>query len=239
MSYMAVAREAEVHGEEGCEIEMLEWGPSESAWKPGYTHYARLAENTVQWLATAHLRKGKRILSTFLDEGFEADWGESSRLLEDSGRLPRNDDGTYSLQVRPAGGAQDTIGSGLFRVRVGNREFICLRVVYLYAKSREANQLERDILAECFYTESDQLVLFRRYNGRLWATESSGTKDRRPWDERFPSSLRVVINGAVFVHWYDCLTDVSVANPIAFRLDCARPRGASAARCRGSYPLGR
>jgi hypothetical protein len=30
------------------------------------------------------------------------------------------------------------------------------------------------------------------------------------WDERFPDNARLVINAAMFVHWYDCLTDASI-----------------------------
>ena len=29
-------------------------------------------------------------------------------------------------------------------------------------------------------------------------------------DQRLPDAARLAINGAVFVHWYDCLTDVSL-----------------------------
>ena len=213
VSYMPVLREAEVHGVNGLEIEMLEWESAEPVWKAGYTHDARLTDSTVQWLATSHVRKGKRILYTFLDEGFEADWGESVRLFEDTNRLTLSDDGTYRLQVPPAEGTHDVIGVGMFCVRVGSQEFTCLRVIDLRASHREPDQLERDILSECYYTESDQLVLFRRYNGRLWAIESGGQKDRRPWDKRFPDHPRIAVNGAVFVHWYDCLTEVSVALP--------------------------
>jgi hypothetical protein len=213
VSHMLVSREAEVHGVNGLEIEMLEWESAEPVWKAGHTHYARLTDSTVQWLATSNVRKGKRVLYTFLDEGFEADWGESPRLFEETSRLTLSDDGTYRLQAPPAEGTGGAIGAGMFRVRVGSREFICLRVIDLRASHREPDRLERDILCECYYTESDQLVLFRRYNGRLWAIESGGRQGRRPWDERFPDHSRIVINGAVFVHWYDCLTDASVSLP--------------------------
>jgi len=57
---------------------------------------------------------------------------------------------------------------------------------------------------EAYLARSGRTVLFRRYNGRLWKT-----KDKPPWDERFPDHNRVVINGVTFVHWYDCLTDLA------------------------------
>jgi len=54
------------------------------------------------------------------------------------------------------------------------------------------------------------LVLFRRYNGRRWATKGKGAYAGPPWDERLPDNARLVINDATFVHWYDCLTNVSI-----------------------------
>jgi hypothetical protein len=36
-------------------------------------------------------------------------------------------------------------------------------------------------------------------------------KDGKPtWDERLPDAARLVINGIVYVHWYDCLTDTTM-----------------------------
>jgi len=210
VSYMPVTREAEVHGVDGAEIEMIEWDPADAVWKSDYTHYARLTETTIQWLATSHLRKGKRILHTFLDEGFEADWGESSRLLEDAGRLVRGTEGTYTIAGEPSERVHDELGAGMFRVCIGSREFTCLRVIDLRTGLRGANELEGEILSECFYTRSDELVLFRRYNGRLWAIGGKSSYAGLPWDERFPDHVRLVINGAVFVHWHDCLTDKSI-----------------------------
>ena len=29
----------------------------------------------------------------------------------------------------------------------------------------------------------------------------------RPWSELLPGNERITINGATFVHWYDCITD--------------------------------
>jgi hypothetical protein len=208
VSYMHVAREAEIHAMDGVEIEMLDWEASNPAWRTSYTHYARLTEENVQWLATRHVRNGKTILYTFLDDGFDADWGESSRRFEDTGRLAANDDGSYTL-VRPPGKAlHDVFGAGMFRVGIGRRRFTCLRVIELIAKARTRRSLEREILSECYYTRRGRLVLFRRCNGRLWAAKGKGSCAGPPWDERFPDNARLVINGAVFVHWYDCLTDI-------------------------------
>ena len=208
VSYEHVVRPAEVHGLDGVEIEMLDWDAAEPGWRPYYTHFARLTDQAVQWLASSHVRNGKRILYTFLDEGFEGDWGESGRRLEDTGRFVANDDGTYTLTQPPAETVHDVFGAGIFRVRIGGQGFTCLRVIDVRT-SADKGVLEREILSECYYTRSDELILFRRYNGRQWATQGKSAYAGPPWDKRLPDNARLVINGAVFVHWYDCLTDIT------------------------------
>jgi transposase len=46
-------------------------------------------------------------------------------------------------------------------------------------------------------------------HGRLWGVGSGSGYDGLPWDGRFPSHRRIVIDGLTFVHWYDCLTDLA------------------------------
>ena len=90
----------------------------------------------------------------------------------------------------------------------------CLRVIdlNLYMPPRsDPDSLERDILAESFFTGEGRLFLFRRHNGRR-----GHVREDSPWagmtrDQRYPAAARLVINGATFVHWYDCLTDASCA----------------------------
>lgn len=210
VTHQHVVREAEVHGISGFEVEMRDWEMPDAVWYPYFTHFARVTETTGQWLATSQVRDGKRILYTFLDDGFDADWGESTRRLEDTGRLVDNGDGTYRLRRERSNLIHDVFGASVFRVGIGRRRFTCLRVIDVCTRARAKAELEWEILSERYYTQSDQLVLFRRYNGRHWATKGKGVYAGPPWDERFPDNARLVINGATFVHWHDCLTDVSI-----------------------------
>ena len=210
-SYMKTARPAKVHGIECLEFQGLDWEASECRWKEGPTHFARLTDETFEWLAFVQIRKGERILRTFLDDGFDQNWVAVPRRLEDTGRLVCSTDGTYTFEPLPSELDQIRVGAGMFNVCVGDRRYECLRDIHILRASlaKGAASLERGMLAESFYTRTGEQVLFRRYNGRRWQTEKRAPH-ATPWDERLPGNAHLVINGAMFVHWYDCLTDVSI-----------------------------
>ena len=80
------------------------------------------------------------------------------------------------------------------------RRFTCLRVIDVAAEPAEDQTL-----VEAFLEAGGRTVLFRRYNGRAWRAE----QEDQSWDQRFPEHARLVVDGATFVHWYDCLTDMA------------------------------
>ena len=207
-------RPAVIHGIEGVETQILEWEAPKPQWQESQTHFARTTDEACEWLAVTLLHGGKRILRTFLDEGFDREWGAAPRRLEDTGRLVAVDDGTCTLEALPGELDQIRVGAGMFNVRVGDREFECLREIHVGASvAKGTASLERGILVESFYTRTGELVLWRRYNGRRWKQEANlpySPHAGMRWDERFPDNARLVINGAMFVHWYDCLTDASI-----------------------------
>lgn len=205
---MTCVRKARVHDIEGVEIKVDEWDP-EHGWQEGaWTMYARLTPNTVQWLATLQLRQGVRILRTFLENDFDQDWGEASRRLEDAGRYTPLGEGRFRLyEASESGNATESgIGAGFYSVRIGENEFTCLRVLEL---TTAPSPSEEGILVEAYLTAEGRTVLFRRYNGRRWRVGRGEPYDK-PWDEQLPRAARLVINDVTFVHWYDCLTVLSV-----------------------------
>lgn len=176
---MRVTAPAEIHGVEGVEIEVTE-KPVEQGASRIVAMYARLTDDAVGWLAVMREAGGKRVLTTFLDEGFEEDWG-----------------GLVARWIGP-----ETTAAGVWEVTVGERSFRCLRVIDVGRPPRET-----DVLIEAFLDERGRTVLARRYNGRLWARDRYET----PWDQRLPHARRLEIDGATFVHWYDCVTDVALS----------------------------
>jgi hypothetical protein len=201
---MHARRPACIHNLECVEVEAREWTP-DPGWTPvEWLHYARLTPEKVQWLAVSKLVDDKRTLHTFLDEGFDRDWGEIPRKLVDRGRFAQQEDG--SLRQRKSRRCQGpgTIGAGMFRVKVAENAFTCLRILDVREPS------ETGILAEQYLTRAGRTVLFRRYNGRQWGRHRGSIYDGPAWDERFPHHSRIVIDGITFVHWYDCLSELAI-----------------------------
>jgi len=197
-------RPARIHDLDCVEMEVNECPAAEPSTR-GQVHwlmYGRLTDDKAQWLATLRVVDGKRVLYTFLDEGFEEDWGEAPRRLEDRGAYVRQQDGSFKRSRRRA--SAEATGAGVFRVRIADRSFTCLRVLDVGTVPSETG-----ILVEAYVNREGRTVLFRRYNGRLWAIGGESGYDGAPWDERFPGHQRIVIDGVTFVHWYDCLTDVA------------------------------
>ena len=215
VTYQWIARPAVVHDVECLEADSLEWEAAAPQWREGMTQFARLTSTDVEWLAVGRLRGEQRVLSTFLDDGFERDFSRHPRHFADRGLLRPAGDG-FELDLPAEAGRNVCFAAGLFDVTVGKRHARCLRVIDLELRGGQgqcnAESLEKSLLAESYHTADGSVFLFRRFNGRLWALRPGSPygNDPRPWDQRFPDNQRLVINGETFVHWYDCLTDTSV-----------------------------
>ncbi len=203
-------RAASVHDLDCVEIEVDEWPVAKSSGRgpAQWVMFGRVTDEAVQWLATMRIAEGKRDLYTFLDEGFDEDWGEAPRKLEDRGVYVPQRDGSLKRRRRRA--TPEATGAGVFRVSVGGSASTCLRVLDVGDAPSETGTL-----VEAYVNRKGRTVLFRRYNGRLWAVGKGAGYDGPPWDERLPDHQRIVIDGATFVHWYDCVTDAALPAPSA------------------------
>lgn len=202
VSELQCVRPALVHGVDCAEIEVAQWEP-ETGWRPGeWLMYGQLTDDECAWLATVRLFDGKRVLRTFLDEGFHADWGSLPRRLEDRGRYAVQPDGSLKLRRTGAARKPGAVGAGMFRVRIGERAWTCLRTL-----EHADEPSDTDLLMESFLTRDGRTLICRRYNAPQWARhEGSSFAKQAPWDERFPANQRLLINGVTYVHWYDCLS---------------------------------
>ena len=164
-----------------------------------------LTEEKVEFVAVeTESRDGIRELTTVLDEGFDDDWGPGiCRSLEDCGHLRQLADGSFS-------GATDRssmVAAGMFEVHVDDRSFTCLRVF-----ETDPSATEIDDLIEAYLTREGRTLLLRRYNGNRWGKQDEPPQDwgtELTWMEDLPGAHHIVVDGVAYVHWYDCLTDVT------------------------------
>lgn len=158
------------------------------------TAWGRLTDTEVEWLAVERLAPdGTRRLDTFLDDGFELDWGACPRHVEVGEWLVEEPNG--SLKRQPD--CPVVFADGVYAVRVGSRTFNCTRVVEM---EKEATEL--DVVIVAYVDDGGRTVLFRRYDGDR-RIPRDGSPPRR---NLLPDADRLVIDGMTFVHSYDYLT---------------------------------
>jgi hypothetical protein len=59
------------------------------------------------------------------------------------------------------------------------------------------------VVSEQFLDSNGKTILWRRFNRNDWALDRYGA----PWSEQLPDNDRLMVNGALYVQWYDCITD--------------------------------
>ena len=185
------ARLAEVHGQPCLEIEMRDW-TSADGWQPSlHTFYARVTEATTQFLAVVSLdESGLRRVRTFLDEDFDEDWPEAPRVIQDTGQLIAEKNGTFERRPR----SDRTVGAGVFNLRIGPRKFRCLRVFDV-----ETSPHYHPKLIESYFTAAGREILQRQF------TIPAGLGRGLP-----PDAKPVVFDGIEFYPWYQVLTGAAV-----------------------------
>lgn len=163
--------------------------------------WGRLTDTEVEWLGVERLAPGgTRKLDTFLDDGFELDWGACPRHVEVGEWLVQEPNG--SLKRRPDSPA--VFADGVFAVQVGNRTFNCTRVVEMEKKATEL-----DVVIVAYVDNGGRTVLFRRYDGDRRVPHDGSP----PRQDLLPDADRLVIDGMTFVHSYDYVTARACGDP--------------------------
>ena len=199
---MEVTGRAEVHGVEGVEIRAVQYN-TEDYYRTGAidraerTFIAQLTDTHCRVLAESHVENGVRKCYTFLDgDAFLNNWGfgEDNCGCEVSVRQK----GTLKRDGNVIISSADTMDVvGRYTVTIGGKEYdtICLMDVETF---------NDQIVSEAYIDEQGHTVLWRRFNRDDWAMKHFGPQK---WSERLPENERLIVNGQVYVHWYDCVTD--------------------------------
>ena len=153
--------------------------------------WGRLTDTEVEWVAVERAASdGTQKLDTFLDEGFEQDWGACARRIDAGEWLAAAADGSFGR--RP--GIPAVFADGVYAVHLGERSFTCTRVVEM-----EKDATELDVVVLAFVDANGRTLLFRRYDGNRRVT---GAESQRR-EDLLPHADRLVIDGMTFVHSYD------------------------------------
>ena len=155
--------------------------------------WGRLTDTHVEWLGVERLAPdGTRKLDTFLDEGFESDWGTFPRRIDVGEWLTQEPNGNFKRQPD----SPVVFADATFVVHVGARTFNCTRVVEM---EQEATEL--DVVIVAYVDDGGRTVLFRRYDGNRRVPHDGAA----PRGDLLPEADRLVIDGMTFVHSYDYL----------------------------------
>lgn len=60
-----------------------------------------------------------------------------------------------------------------------------------------------NVALEQYIDKNGKTVLLRRYNQDNWAINHY----KKKWSELLPDNDQLIVNGEIYVHWYDCITD--------------------------------
>ena len=201
---MEVVGKAEVHGIEGVEIRAVQYN-TENYYRTGAidraerTFIVQLTDTHCRTLAESHVENGVRKCYTFLDgDPFLNNWGYGE---DNCGReVEIRQKGTLKCEGRTvtsanAGETMDVVGR--YTVSIGGKEYDTISVL-------DACTFNDCIASETYLDKEGRTVLWRRFNRDDWAMKHFGPQK---WSERLPENERLIINGQVYVHWYDCVTD--------------------------------
>lgn len=195
---MAVTGRAKVHGIEGVELTAREAPYSGRAEVIERTFVAQLTDTHCRYLATVRNDGGVRNYITFLDgDEFLPNWGFGENNCGNETNLsPKGDIRRSGSEVRTE--RRDFLLDivGRYAVTIGGRTYdtVCVMDVETY---------NCGVVSEQFLDRSGKTVLWRRFNRDDWALDVY----KIPWSQRLPENERLTVNGATYVHWYDCITD--------------------------------
>ncbi len=194
---------AEVHGIEGVEIRVTAYDPMPCNSEGGRTQVertfiAQLTDTHCRYLAESHVRDGVKRCYTFLDgESFLGNWGFGEDNCGNETNLsPKGDITRTGTTVTSVDKAFLLDIVGRYTVTIGGKAYdtVCVMDIETY---------DSGVASEQFLDRNGRTVLWRRFNRDDWAIERYG----RPWSEQLPDNDRLMVNGATYVHWYDCITD--------------------------------
>lgn len=201
---LTVIGRAMVHGIEGVEIEVHTFNPMENNQTGDDSNYvqrsfvAQLTDTHCRILSETHEQGGVKYVWTFLDgDTFLNNWGfgedncGNETHLQPKGLISR--EGNILTTAADASEIMDVVGRYTVTIAGKCYDTICVIMHEAYMGG---------MVSEQFIDQHGRTVLWRRFNANDWKHDRYG----KTWSEMLPDSDQLIINGKVYVHWYDCIT---------------------------------
>lgn len=204
---LAVTGRAEVHGIEGVEIAATQYD-AENYYRTGSVNelerrfVAQLTDTHSRYLAESHLENGVRKCYTFLDgDSFTKNWGfgedncGNEIHVKVKGLLQRDGANITSQADCTNSGSLDVVGR--YSVTIAGKSYDTICVM-------DVESFDDAIVTESYIDKNGRTVLWRRFNRDDWAISRFGGKK---WSEMLPDNEKITVDGSIYVHWYDCISD--------------------------------
>jgi len=203
---MEVVGKASVHGIEGVEIVAHEYGGGRHEFKPenrtlSRTFVSQLTDTHCRILSQTHMEGDVKTQHTFLDgDDFVQNWGfgedncGNEVNLKPKGIITRSGN---SITSKKQPFRLDVVGR--YTVTIGGKEYDCVCVV-------DIETYNEGVMTEQFLDANGKTVLWRRFNRNDW----NQSVYKKPWSEKLPNNQQMTVDGELYVHWYDCITDYVV-----------------------------
>ncbi|MCL2772589.1 MAG: sigma-70 family RNA polymerase sigma factor [Oscillospiraceae bacterium] len=208
-----VTGRANVHGIEGVEIVSEEKNTGNDDHKNSdciRSFVAQLTETHCRILAESHTENGIKKIFTFLDgDDFLNNWGfgEDNCGIEvnltQKGTIQKNGNVIISQMVFAKNAPlMDVVGRYDVEISGKTYDTVCLIDIELY---------NTGVLSEQYIDKNGRTVLWRRFNKNDWKYKYYNERYKfngdKLWSEMFPNNEQMTVNGEIYVHWYDCITD--------------------------------
>ena len=195
---MEVIGKAMVHGIEGVEITAKETHYSPERKTIRRTFIAQLTDTHCRYLATIRNDNGIRNFITFLDgDAFLPNWGFGEDNCGNETNLSAKGDVCRCGDVVTSEDKEFLLDIvGRCRVTIGSKVYdtVCVMDIETY---------DTGVVSEQYLDKNGRTILWRRFNRDDWAFE----RYQRKWSEMLSENQRLEINGILYIHWYDCITD--------------------------------
>ncbi len=200
---MQVVGKAEIHGIEGVEITAKQYAPmncnkTDNDKIAERTFIAQLTDTHCRFLAESHINGGVKKCYTFLDgDEFIPNWGFGENNCGNEVNLfVKGDIIRNGSEITAADKPFLLDVVGRYEVKIGGKVYdtICVMDIETY---------DGGVVSEQYLDKNGRTILWRRFNRNDWAKE----RYKKNWTEILPDNERITVNGEVYVHWYDCITD--------------------------------